>query len=173
MRPLSWKLLPLGLLALLVGFPAGASAVRAFEATGATRPDEDDEVDEPELGPLPTSVEVPLADLSKIRFDPLSWKGREVRFVLQFCELVPDWDPFLTRFGTADWVAFAGWSDTRFTWDAAVYDDPLPTLFVRRGSELVGELTGFRPHQRLEGTGWVNGRASNFGASPRRPASAS
>lgn len=149
MRPLRWKLLPLGLLALLAGFSAGASAVRAFDGTGANQDDEQ------ELGPLPVATAVPLADLSEIRFDPLSWKGREVRFVLQFRELVPDWDPYLTRFGTVDWVAFSGWSDTRFTWDAEVYDDPLPTLFVRRGSELAAGLTEYRPHQRLEARAWV------------------
>ena len=91
----------------------------------------------------------------EIRFDPLSWKGQRVRFVAQFRELVPDWDPYLTRFGTTDWVAFSGWSDTRFTWDAAVYGDPLTTLFVRRGSKAAETVEAFLPHQRFEATGQV------------------
>jgi len=140
MRPLRWKLLPLGLLAFLGLVLAATSAVRASD----------------DLGPGPALVdEAPLVDLAELRRDPLSWTGREVRFVLQFQGLVQDWDPHLTRFGTVDWVAFSGWSDERFTWDAVVYEDSLATLFVRRESELAAELAVFRPYERFEATAFV------------------
>jgi hypothetical protein len=139
MHLLRWKLLPLGLLACSGLVLVATSSVRASD----------------DLGPDSVVEEPPLVDLAELRRDPLPWNGREVRLVLQYQGLVPDWDPHLTRFGTTDWVAFSGWSDERFTWNAVVFEDSLPTMFVRRESELAEQLADFLPYERFEATAVV------------------
>lgn len=143
MPVLRQKLLPLSVLGLLVGILLGAHAVQAGDRTAG-----------PDASP-PAAPEPLPAELGAIRARPSPWLGKRVRFVLQFRSLLEDWNPSMTRFGTADWVALSGWADERFTWDATVYENPLTTLFVRRGSPLAEQVAAARPHERFEVVAWV------------------
>lgn len=93
--------------------------------------------------------------LAALRADPLRWRGRRVRFRLQLDARSETWIPYLSRFGPADWVALAAWPDEAFTWEPAVYADPAPRLFVRRGTGPEELLRRTERYQRLEAVGVV------------------
>lgn len=145
MRPFSWRILPLcslGLLAGAIGFPRLVRHVRADEPVSASSPALDE-------------LEVHEVALSELRRSPLEWLGQPVRFTLQLKGPLDAWNPYLTRFGPADWVAFGGWPDELFTWDPEVFEDPLPRLFVRRGSALESSVRSTPLYRRLAVTGVV------------------
>ncbi len=145
MRPLTLSL-ALGSGALLAGFLAAVFLRERAISAG-------------ERGETPASEAVPVEPLSTtlraIRAQESAWLGKRVRFVLQFRERVPAWDPFLSRFGPAQWTAFAAWPDEVFTWDPESYADSIRTLFVRRGSAPDAFVGSASPGERMEAVGTV------------------
>ncbi len=137
------KLLPCGLLALF-----GAPVL--FKTHGVAAGEETAEDASPVAPPEPLEIR-----LQEIRADPPLLLGRRVRFVLQFRERSESFEPYLTRFGPADWTAFAGWADEVFTWDPRAYGDSLDRLFVRKGSSLDAVIAEARAHERFEAVAWV------------------
>ncbi len=138
-----WKLLPcvfLVLLGALCLFEMRETAASGQGAEGASPV------------ALPEALEIRLQE---IRADPPLLLGRRVRFVLQFRERAAGFEPFLSRFGPADWTAFSGWADEVFTWDPDVYEDYLGRLFVRKGSALDEVIAQAHAHDRFAALGWV------------------
>lgn len=110
----------------------------------------------PEAAPPAGETElVPDVPLSQLRRDPRPRLGRRVRFVLQYRGTESAWNPYLTRFGPGEWIALSGWPDERFTWERAVFADPMRRLFLRRGSALAALVDELRPHERFEVVGTV------------------
>jgi len=105
----------------------------------------------------PEGIEPLAADLAALRTDPV-WLGERVRFRVQLAGVVETWNPWVTRFGPADWVGFEAWPDERFTFDEAVYRDPAPRLFVRRGSAAARALAAAARYARFEVVGAVRER---------------
>ena len=146
MRTLRWKLLPVVLLGLLY-LPFGWSSVRAGAGQGRRGAAEGPKTEQ--------ETEVPRVLLSELRAHPETWLGKPVRFVLQFQGLVDSWNPGLGRFGPADWVHLAGWSDDRYPWDPEVWEHPARHLFSRRGSPVALLMAEARRLERFEVTGVV------------------
>jgi len=94
-------------------------------------------------------------ELTELRDDPGPWFGRRVRFHLQYAGARAEWEPFLTRFGPADFVAFDAWGDREYPWDADVFENPAGTMFARRGSVVEASLALARQHQRFLAVGIV------------------
>jgi len=150
---LRWKLLPtllllgLGIALVLDGGTVSAGAASGDGGDGGNGDDQRSE---------PAAVEEAApTTLGDLRADPAAWLGQRVRFTVQFCKRLDDWNPLMTRFGSTDWAAFSAWADEDFTWEAYVYDHPMTRLFVRRGGaadELMGEM---RTYERFEVTGVV------------------
>lgn len=118
---------------------------------------------EPLLRPLPVAPALASAapglaerstSLSELRAAPGTNLGQEVRFVLQFQRLVEDWNPYLSRFEPARWLALEAWPDELFTWDKRVFDAPVGHLFLRRGGGFEPIARRARTYQRFE----VHGR---------------
>jgi len=141
MRGMSTKRFPLAWLALgLVLVVSIGVASRMWRTVRAGN-------EEPTTAPPVEAVESSLVDL---RHTPAAWLGKPVRFIVQFRGVEDTWNPFHTRFGTADWQGFTGWADERFTWDPEVYEAPSPRLFVRRGSAAPDTLAAATAHGRFE-----------------------
>jgi len=94
--------------------------------------------------------EDPRSDLSALREQPGEWLGEQVRFVIQFDGEQVDFNPWLTRFGPADYRCFGAWADSQRLWLRAELDHPARTLFTRRGSAAEGVLAAGRPFDRFE-----------------------
>ncbi len=138
MPALRWKLLPVALLVALWGAlrpPATPAVAGAVDGPSEESPAASAPVD---------------TTLAELRADPSDWLGRRVRFALQFQALTETWNPGLTRFGPADWVAFSGWADERFVWDRSVFDSPATRLFVQRGDPLQALFEEARTYERFE-----------------------
>ena len=102
---------------------------------------------------LPTQAHDPLAKaatLSEMRARPGKFLGQEVRFRLQFRDLVEDWEPYLSRFEPARWLELEVWPDECFTWDKPVFDSPVGHVFVRRGGGFEPLARRAREYQRFE-----------------------
>ena len=97
----------------------------------------------------PPSDEPPLVTLSGLRADPPAHLGQEVQCVLQLGDPVPAFNPYLTRFGPGEFLCFQAWSDERFLWDRAAFEDPAPYVFARRGTPAADLLAAARPYQRF------------------------
>jgi hypothetical protein len=98
----------------------------------------------------------PLAtDLRLVRAQPGAWLGRRVDLVLQMKARVETWNPYATRFGPGDWLAFEAWDDAELPWEPAVFANPHARLFVRRGGEVERRLRAARPHDRLRASALV------------------
>lgn len=95
------------------------------------------------------------ATLAALRADPLPWIGRRVSFRLQVDAPSASWIPYFSRFGPADWTALSAWPDEAFTWEPAVYADPAPHLFVRRGTAAAELAQRAERSQRFEAVGVV------------------
>jgi hypothetical protein len=94
----------------------------------------EEEVERPDRSGRQTEATIEEAELARVREDPLSWLGKRIHFVLQLESTQESWVPYLSRFGPRDWLGLRAWPDERFTWIPEVYADPLPHLFVRRGT---------------------------------------
>jgi hypothetical protein len=90
------------------------------------------------------------ATLGELRAAPARFLGEELRIQLQFRALVEDWNPYLSRFEPARWLALEGWPDEAFTWDERVFRAPFARLFVRRGGGFEPLARRARTYQRFE-----------------------
>lgn len=88
--------------------------------------------------------------LTALRAQPGRYLGQEVRFVLQFRALVEDWNPYLSRFEPARWLALEVWPDEAFIWDRGAFEAPARRLFVRRGGGFEPLVRRARTYQRFE-----------------------
>lgn len=84
------------------------------------------------------------------------WLGRRVRFSFQFESSPPSWNPYLTRFGTQDYVAAMGWGDDQFLWRAEEFEAPRVLVFARRGTPAAQTLAGAHTYSRFEVVGRVS-----------------
>jgi hypothetical protein len=99
---------------------------------------------------LPATTLPARTSLAELRRAPARYLGQEVRFAFQFHALVEDWNPYLSRFEPARWVALEGWPDEVFPWDKAIFDAPVGRLFVRRGGGFEPLARRARTYQRYE-----------------------
>src|SRR5262245_15325776 len=99
---------------------------------------------------VPASVEAAAVGLGELRATPATFLGQEVKFQLQFRALVEDWNPYLSRFEPARWLALEAWPDEEFTWDEGVFDHPFARLFLRRGGGFEPLAHRARLYQRFE-----------------------
>lgn len=90
--------------------------------------------------------------LSDLRTDPLRWLGRELGITLQLASAEGDWEPWISRFGRDDYRRLTCWCDSQLPWYREVFDDPVPYLFVRRGTTAEFVLAHARPHERFDAT---------------------
>jgi hypothetical protein len=88
--------------------------------------------------------------LGELRSAPGRFLGEEVRFALQFRALVEDWNPYLSRFEPARWLALQAWPDELFTWERPVFEAPAGRLFLRRGGGFEPLARRARTFQRFE-----------------------
>lgn len=97
-------------------------------------------------------ADVGFAELAR---EASSWVGRRVRFTFQFQSAPATWNPYLTRFGTEDYVGAVGWGDEQLLWRAEDFDAPSVLVFARRGTPAAGVLAGARLYARFEVVGTV------------------
>jgi len=90
------------------------------------------------------------SSLEELLADPQAALGRRVRLRFQLREECVRWNPFVTRFGEADYRAFDVWSDRQFLWEEQQWNAPLARLFVRRGSPPEQALSPARRLARFE-----------------------
>jgi len=88
--------------------------------------------------------------LEEVFDDPVAWLGLEARGTFQLQELPPSWNPYLTRFGTGDWVAARIWSDGQFLWRQEEFEHPLGLIFARADTPAALALAEARPYDRFE-----------------------
>jgi len=108
--------------------------------------------------PLPSRVAAPSEDAEAIRdvelpelwAAPSDWLGQTVRFALQLHSLDDAWNPFVTRFGTDDYVLVRFWSDSQALWVPEQFERPLGVAFVRRSQPWLAGLRDSPPYQRYE-----------------------
>ena len=83
---------------------------------------------------------------------PCRWLGKKVRVRMQFESELADWNPYLTRFGRAQFDALRGWSDEQFPWIQTEFDHPEALLFVRKGTPAQHALDDAKGYDRFEFT---------------------
>lgn len=93
--------------------------------------------------------------LGELHSDPQSWLGKSVRLRFQVSSELDSWNPYLTRFGRADYRALAVWSDEQLLWEREAWEHPLGTLYVRRGGVAERALDGAPRLARFEAIGRV------------------
>ena len=76
--------------------------------------------------------------------------GRTCRLTVQLHSLVEDWNPYLTRFTPAEYVALVGWADEQLPWLRGDYEHPAIVAFLPRGGELEALARGLKKHDRLD-----------------------
>lgn len=130
-------LITLGVCVALCLSALGGSRVRA----GGAAPDDG----------LPSDV-----TFGELQREASTWLGRRVRFTFQFQSAPAVWNPYLTRFGTDDYVGAVGWGDDQFLWRAEDFDAPSVLVFARRGTPAAQALAGARLHWRFEVVGRVS-----------------
>jgi hypothetical protein len=114
------------------------------EHLGTVRAEQEPAVAAPESAELETLLE-----------EPAAWLGRSVRFTFQFHSAPASWNPYLTRFGTRDYVAAVAWSDAQLLWDVDEHDHPRALVFARRGSASGSTLSAAPLYGRYEAVGRV------------------
>lgn len=90
----------------------------------------------------------PVVALEAVFEEPRPWVGREVRATFQLASVPETWNPYVTRFGTQDWVAAEVWGDGQFLWQEEEHASPLGLVFARRGSPAAAVLAGAAPYGR-------------------------
>jgi hypothetical protein len=86
---------------------------------------------------------------------PAEWLGKTVRLQVQYHGAVESWNPYLTRFGSRQYVAAQAWADEQFPWIKEEYDAPAVRVFARRGEACAWALDGAKAGARLEITAVV------------------
>ena len=106
----------------------------------------------PTVEPIVKPAPAPLVGLHQVFADPLDYLGRRVRVVFQVHSAPAQWNPYLTRFGTAEWAAVKVWSEHQFLWDVREYEQPLGLVFAPRGGAAHTALLPAREFSRFEAT---------------------
>jgi hypothetical protein len=88
--------------------------------------------------------------LESLYSEPATHLGRSFRVRFQVRGECAEWNPYLTRFGAAEYRAFDVWSDSQFLWDKEQWDAPLGRCFVRRGGIAERTLEGAPRLSRIE-----------------------
>jgi len=114
------------------------------ELLGATKAEQEPELAAPEAVALETLLK-----------EPAAWLGHGVRFTFQFQSAPESWNPYLTRFGTRDYVAAIAWSDEQLLWDADEHEHPRALVFARREGASGKTLSGAPMYGRYEAVGRV------------------
>jgi len=127
------RILPLALAAVLAG----------MAVSGGTQNQAD--------GTL-SGAHVTLTDVAKRASEYL---GSELCFTMQIESQPPEWNPYVTRFGTDDYRAVIAWGDEQDLWQQADYENPAAMLFVRHSSPLEPALDTAQRYARFEATGVV------------------
>jgi len=92
----------------------------------------------------------------QLEHEPGSFVGRELRLVLQFHSLEESWNPFLTRFSPADYVAVRGWTDAQLPWLQGDFERRPVRVFSRRSELALDHFFRIaRPHERIAVVGVV------------------
>lgn len=100
-------------------------------------------------------VQPPLVSWQDLYEHPAQWLGREVRIRIQFQTRVEDWNPYMTRFGTAQFLAVQGWTDEQFPWVVSDFEAPAVRVFARRNGPCEWPLQSAKPYSRYELSGTV------------------
>lgn len=144
------------LAALLILAPPGPSARGASPSPPLVVPAEETQT------PRERAVEArPAARIrAEAALRPLAWSeivrhrgallGAEVRLVVQLQGRPERWNPYLGRFGPAQYVQLAGWADEQKPWEPWDYENPAVRVFVRRDGALDQALAGARTYARYE-----------------------
>ncbi|HUR29675.1 MAG TPA: hypothetical protein VM509_15905 [Planctomycetota bacterium] len=99
-----------------------------------------------------SGARVTLSDVAKNAVDYL---GSELRFTIQIESQPPEWNPYVTRFGTDDYRAVIAWGDEQDLWQREAYENPAAMLFARHGSPLEPVLDAAQRYARFDATGIV------------------
>ena len=89
--------------------------------------------------------------------------GQEVLLTVQIHSHVESWNPFVTRFGTGEYLCLRAWGDEQYLWREADHEHPTVRVFTRRGSAAHWALAEAQRFQRYELTCTVR---SVFGGVP-------
>lgn len=103
--------------------------------------------------PDATPADVAFGELQR---EASAWLGRRVRFTFQFQDSPAVWNPYLTRFGTNDYVGAVGWGDDQLLWRAEDFEAPRVLVFARRGTPAAATLGDARTYSRFEVVGRVS-----------------
>ena len=95
--------------------------------------------------PEPAAV-VPLEQVFR---DPRPYLDRELQVTFQVRSVPEHWNPYLTRFGTRDYVAAEVWGDGQYLWIQRDFESPLGLVFARRGSPVGVVLAEAETYQRF------------------------
>jgi hypothetical protein len=114
------------------------------ELFGAAQTEQESALAAPESVALETVLE-----------EPAAWLGRGVRFTFQFHSAPASWNPYLTRFGTRDFVSAVAWSDEQLLWEVDEHEHPRALVFARRGSASGETLQKAPVYGRYEAVGRV------------------
>jgi hypothetical protein len=120
-----------------------------LSALGGARSAATDAPDAPDAAP----ADVAFGELQR---DASGWLGARVRFTFQFQDSPPVWNPYLTRFGTNDYVGAVGWGDDQLLWRAEDFGAPCVLVFARRGTPAATLLDAARTYSRFEVVGRVS-----------------
>ena len=104
----------------------------------------------PAQRPLAVDSVAPRVGLEEVFENPVPWLGREVRATFQLRDRPESWNPYLTRFGTGDYVAARVWSDGQFLWEVDAYESPQGLVFIRRDTPPALLLAGAEIYDRFE-----------------------
>lgn len=88
--------------------------------------------------------------LERLYSAPATQLGQSFRIRFQVRGECSEWNPYLTRFGAAEYRAFDVWSDSQFLWDKQQWDAPLGRCFIRRGGIAERALEGAPRLSRME-----------------------
>jgi hypothetical protein len=92
---------------------------------------------------------VPIASLLDLRELAAHGIGQRVAVVVQLRSRHERWNPYVTRFGPAEWIRYTAWADEQLPWREEDWEAHVPRLFVRRGSAAAAVLGRGLPHARF------------------------
>lgn len=95
-------------------------------------------------------MEFPSLSYAELSAQQADYLHETISLTVQFHSKLERWNPYLTRFGSADFSAVKAWSGEQLTWNLADYDEPLVELFLRRGSGIERAFDALEQYQRME-----------------------
>lgn len=88
----------------------------------------------PEFANAIVPSEPEYVSLVELAREPQEHLGRSVRVRFQVESVPASWNPYLTRFGSHDWLGLRVWADEQFLWEREAWENPAARVFARRGS---------------------------------------